>query len=262
MNILYVTSFNDELYNATGKKLLESFSNIKGDLFIGTENLLLVGSRFIQYKLENDYFLQKWLLENKDIIPEYLGGIAKPCNHQDPYAREDRKHTKGCHFSWWNRNCSRWFRKIATINYVMNYQNTYANIGKYDYFVWLDADCIFKKDPHDILENIDGWDVDIFYMRGTKRRAVESGIFGIKNNPCGKFFVDQLCWLYTSKKFRNYDRWDDGFIFKVAIGDSPLVRTLDIAAKCNKPDVADFTCLTPYIKHNKGTHGRKLNIMK
>lgn len=270
MNILYVTSFNKELYNATGKKLLSSFYDgtdwkIKGDLLIGKEgnfDTLYGTNEHIIHDLEKDYFLQNWLHYNQDIIPDYLGGQAKPCKCRNPFAREDRNHTKGCHFSWWNRNCSRWFRKIATLNYVMNYQNTYGNIGKYDYFVWLDADCIFLKEPHDILENIASWDVDLFYMRGTKRRAVETGIFGIKNSDMGGFFVSQIVNLYLSKKYRTYDRWDDGFIFKIAIGESPLVRSIDIAAKCNKPDVADFTCLTPYIKHNKGTHGRKLNIMK
>lgn len=262
MSILYLTSWNESLYNASGQYLLKSFyeHKIKGDLFIGREGSNSPIGNEIYYDLTKDYFLQRWLLDNRDIIPEYLGGEGKECKCRDPYARQDWSHTKGCHFSWWNRNASRWFRKIAVLNYIINHPKLVA--PDYHAFIWIDADCIFLKDPNDLLEVHFNPCFDVFYMRGKKRRAVETGIFGIKNNDLGIFFIKQLIDIYTSGVFRRYERWDDGYIFKMALGKSPLVRALDIGGNSTKNEIANFTCLTPYIKHNKGTHGRKLGIMK
>ena len=132
--VLWFTSFNKELYNFTGRNCTQSFKDkeIYGDLFTFSEGFEC-NDTDLNYDLDNSVFLQKWLLKNKDIIPHYMGGEALECScSENPYGRSH--HKRGCHFTEWNRQASRWFRKIACYHYVLN------NLTGYDYYIWIDCD--------------------------------------------------------------------------------------------------------------------------
>ena len=74
--VLYVTSFNKQLFDLTGKKMVESFleTDIEGDLLVTYEEN--IGSSIPEsdkvklYNLDDSEFLSSWLEKNKDIINE------------------------------------------------------------------------------------------------------------------------------------------------------------------------------------------------
>src|SRR5688572_30602062 len=135
MKILYISTFNKEIYLASGEKMIESFFSTQnlGDIFCCYENLnysknfkFLKNPRFSCFDLSKSFFLNSWLSENKDLIPEAMGGIATP--EKRPAA-----------FLPWNYRASGWFRKIATFEKALEFVN------KYDAIIFVDSDSKFLK---------------------------------------------------------------------------------------------------------------------
>src|SRR5262245_36387055 len=124
MRVLYVTSFNSELYQATGHRLVESFLRCSGATLLachedhaGSE--LPDDPRIRQYDLDTSKMLHGWLTENTAIIPANLGGTAGPCDcdaRDEPFG----PHRTGCHWFWFNRNASRWFRKLVALDHAQS----------------------------------------------------------------------------------------------------------------------------------------------
>ena len=79
--ILYVTSFNEHLYQSTGKNMIKSFVMWKteGSLLIthedGVHKDIVKHRKFLFHNLDKDNFLHKWLKTNEDIIPVEYGGL-------------------------------------------------------------------------------------------------------------------------------------------------------------------------------------------
>jgi hypothetical protein len=255
--ILFVTSFEKRMYDASGHKLLDSFHRYKqaGPMLCCYEGMSPPAMKnTLWYNLDQDEFLQTWLANNKDVIPEHLGGTTTQCNCKDAHVKHSKHHTKGCYWAWPNRNASRWFRKVATWRYA-------ATRG-YQHICWLDVDCHFKRDlPRDkFIEFLAG--SGLFYFRG-HRPAVESGILGFDLQAGGQQFVDAICNVYTSRRYLKYDRWDDGYVVgkiveseKIAAHD--MVHPTRWRHRTN--DVIPTTPISQYIVHRKGDHGRA-NIM-
>ena len=129
MKILYVTTFNQRLYDATGKNMIESFVRYKteGDLLIayedGLDKVIPHHRKFIFHDLETDEFLSSWLKDNEDIIPTSLGGTF-----DGEYELEAK----------FNQRASQWFRKIVALNKAMD-------LKEYDAIVFLDSDTTINK---------------------------------------------------------------------------------------------------------------------
>ena len=87
-----------------------------------------IGSdKIIPISIDNDEFLRNWEDENRDIIPISMGGLATEKNCPEA-------------FSWQNMRASKWFRKIVSMNIAL------SKFGdKYDSIIFIDADCVFKK---------------------------------------------------------------------------------------------------------------------
>ena len=255
--ILWITSFDNLLYNCTGKKCVDTFTQYKipGDLFVGYEkfNFSTKIGNIIPYNLEQDSFLQQWLEKNKDIIPYYLGGLAKECScFKNSYGKN---HIKGCHFSPWNRNVSRWFRKIVCYQYILN--NIFDN---YDYLIWLDCDCAFlQKIPISIIKGLFN-NKSIFYMLG-RRKIEETGFIGYRINKEGKYFLEKYIWFYTSGKFKNYERWDDSSMFQQTRL-STQIKGNDIVNKKGKAHVMQMSLIAPFISHFKGHHNKQIKQLR
>lgn len=273
MSILFCTSFNKELYDASGKDLLESFTKHQkeGEIFCGIEGgEFIKGERILNSDLDKIIFLQSWLYANKDIIPKYLGGEAKPCDcTSTPFKRIPREsHKKGCHFSWFNRNVSRWFRKIATIYSAYNFNNSIPKGSDFKYLIWIDSDCFFKDNISvEKLKKIFTDTFSLFYMKG-KRQIPETGFFGLDLGKKGaRNFLYQYFNYYQTKRYRQYHRWDDSNILYMILKENTAAKCIakDIVPKVPLglySDVIEHSILSSYIGHNKGLHGRKLGIMK
>lgn len=283
--VLWVTSFNRELYDASGSALLASFKDKKvfGDLLVCTEGLHLgqadVNEQNIaQIPLDGDPFLLNWLEANRDIIPKHLGGdhpgtCACPGG---PFPVHDKRHQQPCVGAWFNRNASRWFRKIAALRVARNK----AEQEGHTLLVWIDADCVFKARV--LNRTIEGWfrvtgkgrlqitrhgdprGAGAFYFKH-KRPVLESGIVGYNMNPAtkGPALIDNLIERFTSQAFRASPRWDDCFQLQTAMAATPGLKPIDLATNVSKDHAAVIpnSPVGPFIEHQKGKHSRVLGIM-
>jgi hypothetical protein len=246
--VLYVTSFANDMYNASGKQLIDSFlnKNIEGNLLVCYENFDFKHSdpRILTYPLHTSKYLHTWLRKNRNIIPVSLGGISRDIRIIDHV---------------WNRKASRWFRKVAALEYSLN---MYRN--QYDAIVWLDSDCtILNTISSNFIKTLFSTDYGVFYHLGSNRAkngmGVESSIIGFSKLNDGYDFLYNIILCYSSGKFRELHRWDDGWVFRYLI-EQKKFKCKDLVTKPYKNYVIEYGAFRGYITHNKGLH-KRLNII-
>lgn len=251
MSILYVTSMNKKIYELSGIRLLSSFleTNMKNDLLITYEEdnefLEKLDSRNIMtFNMTNYDYLNNWLKENEDIIPEKYGGLynRNTCTNKilNLFMKDE-----------FNEKCSLWFRKIASLNYALN------NYNKYDYIVWVDADCIFTKNIQSNVLIQQFYGTNCFFHLGRKRHkmcgAIESGFIGFKKSK-GYKLLNNIINEYSNKQFLKYKRWDDGFIMARIILNSNI-KSIDLMpTNIYHLEPLLFSFFKDYIYHYKGSH--------
>jgi hypothetical protein len=248
--ILYVTSFNQNLYNISGCNLINSFldNNLDDEILIcyetiNNKNYLSYLEKYKNihlYNLSNNDFLNNWLKDNKNIIPKKYNGtytgnykddLLKKINNEFNYLKCNRikklqqnlndknklkieKYTKNIlkKQPYFQIKASLFFRKIASLKYAIdNYKK------KFNIIIWVDCDVIIKKKiSSDFINNL-FIDKYCFYLLGHFRynnlfRAVESCFLGFKSN-IGFNICNEVIKLYENGDFINLFRWDDGFVF-------------------------------------------------
>lgn len=243
--ILYVTTFNNHLYNATGRNLLYSFVEhcVEGELLICHEGVddLPKYSQFITYDMNDDEYLQTWLKDNKDVIPKRLGG-----DHNGNYKHKFHERT------------SEWFRKIAALHHAMS-------LTDYDQIVFLDCDVVIKRNvTKDFLQSVFGGTSMFYHYGPTRHRAgvgFETGIMGFDMRKDGGVILQHVFDKYANKSYRGYMRWDDAWMMTVAVDENPEVETRDLVQKVTPTGhVVEAGPLGPYMTHNKGVHWRKHGV--
>jgi hypothetical protein len=254
-DVLYVTSFAKDMFDSTGKRLLDSFISHmpvdnKPHLLVCYENFDFLTEypnrpNMLTYPLHTSKYLNNWLDNNKDIIPIYLGGTAT--KESSPRTWEG---------DFFNRKASRWFRKIASLEYAVNHFNNY------DAIIWLDSDCyIIKTLTNDFINSVfDKYNA--FYHLGPKRIAkkcgIESGIIGFKK-PDGYKLLQSVFNTYKDKSFKNFARWDDGWVFREVFNiNANIYPQIDLILNTNPKncDAIKFGPFKDYIIHDKGLHLR------
>lgn len=262
-DLLFVTSFGPDLYEASGKELIASLdafhqcrSTVSTTLVcvegLGAENF---PPGTLVHNLDIDPFLQSWLSAHEDHIPVHLGGTMKDCSCP---GREKRhaKHKYGCPGQWMNRNASRWFRKVASYRVA-------ATMG-FRYLVWLDSDCLLLKEfgVEAVKKILDGHGVA--FCKG-HRPAVESGVVLFDLKRGGRAMIDGLCDRYVSTRVFADERWDDGFQMARVAKEIPSCNVVDLVhptkLKGKTNDVIPHTPLAEFVKHAKGKHGTGLELM-
>lgn len=269
---IYLTSFGLDMYNGTGRAMLESFAKVRGNarMRICYENPPgqgdVLGNELRKYDfvdlycLDNDKFLQDWLRDNADIIPTHLGGKAQICDC--PNAHEmHAKHKHACHWQWMNRNASRWFRKVAS---WLHATQVVVPQTQARFVLWFDCDTKWNELPNAKALTRIGSEKAVSYAK-SQREAIESGIVLFDFERGANIVLLELCRLYMTD-FRQLHRWDDGYVLTVV--------TQQLASICQdlvppwppgqqpKNNVMPFTPWAKYLTHLKGSHGRKLGIMK
>lgn len=262
--VLWVTSFAADMYEASGKQLLTSFykSVSVGELFVATENLTslttkIANNRTHVWDLNTDLFLSDFLAKHSDIIPEALGGSLKEpsCKCEGgPYEPHSKTHKMPCVGHWFNKNFSRWFRKVAALKAAAERKDV-------DIMIWIDSDCRFKAKVTEPV--VRGWFKNrfaCFYLKN-KRPVIETGIVGYWMKNQGHKLLSALIERYTSGLFLKDPRWDDSYQTQRALAIS-RVTSVDLATNVgDHAAVVPFSPLAQYIEHDKGLHGRKLGIM-
>lgn len=260
--VAFLTSFSPDLLQATGRTLLGSYLACKIDapLYVCHEpkggimpDFAPWGIKHV-YNLDQDEFLRRWLDDNKDIIPRHLGGLAKECTCPDR-KRMHGTHKRGCHYQWMNRNASRWFRKVVCWRYAAKRIDARM-------VVWVDSDSVFRRPmPVARVEALFGA-ASVFYCRG-RREAPETGVIGFHFEREGRRFIADLCDYYLNKEFRTEERWDDGYIVgRRVVEGAVLCRDVVSMREQVGNEAIQYTPLRDYITHNKGSHGRKMGVMR
>lgn len=256
---LYVTSFNKPMYKMSGKYLIETFTklNPKDYLVVCYEDMDFNREthQLLPYDLKNSGFLHSWLKENEKDIPEAYGGLATKENNPALYA------------SYFNKASSKWFRKIVSIDHAIKIYGSF-----FEYVVWLDADC-YARSPISpkIIDTIFGKN-DVIYHLGIKRRnqklGIESGIFGFRKGR-GYQYMDIVSDKYKSGQFKQYTRWDDGWVFREVVDEEAIkntkkinkdkIRMLDLVGtipekNIKKSEVIPHGPFRNFFVHDKGKH--------
>ena len=244
--ILYVTSFNKNLYQVTGRSMIESFVKWKteGDLLItfedGIDSDIPKHRKFLFHDLNKDEFLKNWLKENEDIIPIAYGGKFV-----------------GTFANKFNRRAACWFRKIVAVKASLD-------LG-YDKVIFVDSDSVFKKKITEeyVDEVLEG--NSMFYHLGDLRikrnMGIESGFIGWDLKNGGREYLDIIIESFKSGDFRKYIRWDDGYVFRMIVEENPQIKTKDVTEGLNLLEVIPNGPFRNFIRHDKGIHGREFGEM-
>jgi|TARA_R110002050_G_scaffold11335_5_gene38338 hypothetical protein len=271
--VLYVTSFNKQLFDLTGKKMVESFleTDIEGDLLVTYEEN--IGSSIPEsdkvklYNLDDSEFLSSWLEKNKDIIPKDFGGDFSGCNcaSLNPSKHHLKNHIRRCPGVGFNRRACFWFRKIVAMQQALQI----AEKEDYNRIIFIDSDVVFKERLTSNALDIVFKNAGYFFHLGPHRRqmntGIESGFIGFSKDNRGFEFLNLVINSFKSGDFRKYDRWDDGFVFRMIWEENPQFPHRDVV----KPHqliryghVVRFGFFSKYLEHEKGSHTRKHNVLK
>lgn len=274
-DVLWVTSFNRPLYENSARKLIRTFadSGVQGHLLMTYEGMgqdfekrvLLsvpgaIGNRMHFHVLDYDSHLRLWLNSNRDIIPYHLGGTATQCDCPggDDLAPATKHSNPHCHWTWWNRNCSRWFRKIPSLEQATAMSEQHG----FRYVVWIDCDCYFTAGAWEMRITKLLGDGCGFFLKGP-RKVPECGIVCYDmQSALARGTMQSVFQSYDSGLFRTLKRWDDSFVWWVCMQNlaaSHRESFTDLAKGISVKDghVVAASTIGPYVRHNKGEHARK-----
>ena len=264
MNTLYVTTFNEKLYNMSGKDLIKSFTKYidNADMLVCYEDFEFKSeyNNILSYNLKNDEYMNTWLNKYKDIIPKFYGGNAE--DDSDIFKDNNIDYWGGKKGqSWAKFRASRYFRKVVALNYALiNFSE------KYDYIFVIDSDCIFKKSITNLkIEELfkDSTSMIYFWSKFREKinRGPETGFTGYSKKNNGFNFAKIICDCFSSGKFLDYTYWDDGYVIGQVINEykndkefvlEDLVR--DISSKTTRVMDIKNQPLFDYVHHFKNKH--------
>jgi hypothetical protein len=209
MKVLYITTFNEKLYNMTGKNLVGSFLKhvVNGDLLVCYEDIKFSSTslRILTYDINNSEFMNNWLKTYSGDIPQLYNGTAE---NDDPRFVEDKKKGQG----WARFRASKYFRKIVALEYfIENLQD------EYDTVCLIDSDCIFRKNlRYFTISKLLANDTSMAYFWGQhrrrKNRGPETGFTAYSFDNHGFDFIKIIVDCFKSGDFKKYEYWDDGFV--------------------------------------------------
>lgn len=256
-SIRFLTSYNETLFEASGRQCLQNFRRfnpqwpITSYIEASTASVLksleaeLKSEKFDYVLLDEQPLLGEFLHSARDVIPVSLGGEAP---------EEMFPGTGVTSEFWFRKHMARWFRKIVALDHAMQQSE--------GVLVWMDCDCYaLKSMPQSVLESAFG-NAGVFFMKGD-RNATEAGVLGYDlDQPGVRELITAMKEHYMSGAFRSYHRWDDCFTFDHTTANRELPLCRDIGRKADDMgNILESTLLAPYLTHDKGLHSRKLNLV-
>jgi hypothetical protein len=268
------------MWQASGRALLASFldTGSAGHFLLALEGLTArpdyddavlrrvraTPERVTLYDLDRSDFLKEWLRREADHIPAALGGrLAEPlCKCPGgPFQPHYRHHRLPCPGYWFCKNASRWFRKVAAIQYAGAAYQLGSARAAYDFLLWVDSDCLVKRRVTErVFKDWLGPRAAVFYCKAT-RSALEAGVVGYHFARGATRVLGTMVERYMNGAYRRDRRWDDCYQLQRAM-DLTRVASRDLATRVgDNSAVIPFSLIGPYIDHNKGRHGRGLGLM-
>ena len=250
--MVVITTFNEEMYHATGKGMLESVSQMlptAKQIVYDELKTIKLDAQTVKV-CELDTFKQVFK-ENKDVITEQFGGYADKTVGNNATNRS------------WNIRWFGWFRKV-----VMNH-HAICETGYDDYVIFADSDIRFIKpfDESFLKEVTQGKAVS--YFKGS-RPAIDSGFVVVNGkDPNSKLFYEKFMNMFLTKEYKKLQRWDDGYVMTKIVKKTPDEWTHDFAKGKQQliyknttgyitgGQVIPTTVWKDYIEHDKGIHWKQ-----
>jgi len=236
--MIFVTSFDESLYNASARKMIQTFIDVQrvGALICCVE----------------------WLSRRSELEIEASAGnaIIRHIDRDPRLAEWDQKFRAECEAegSYWNRRAWQWYRKIFSLGIVLG-----ESWGWEGWLFWVDCDCHFRKNlsPADLDVLAEG--AAVIYLKG-QRDCSECGLVAFNLSAKAgdaRGFITEIGRCYDSGDFRKFTRWDDSWIFDQVRKDFPSEMFKDVAnPQETTRRVVDSSKIGEFIFHNKGSHTR------
>jgi hypothetical protein len=263
VRILWATTFSADLWQDSGRLLVESFLATKtpGTLVAYTEGIdVPAAPNVLTRRIDKDPFLVSFLQRNRDVIPIALGGVLPSpechCRGREPLDMHSSKHTLPCPGYWFCKNAYRWLRKPLAAKKACDEFG-----ADYDIMMWVDSDASFLKTiPPEVVASWFPPDTGCIFLKN-KRLAIETGVFGYHLKQGGPKIADTVLKRYETGVFRKDHRWDDCVQLWKGIAASG-VKAVDLATKVGeRSTVIQFSPLAPYLGHDKGRHLRTKRLV-
>ena len=255
-----ITTFNDKLYNFSGKNLLKSIQK-----HLPNEKVIIY-EEFTEPQREDEIILSEYELINirslnklkemlelhSNVIPKKFGGNAT------------KKY--GCKF--WNKRWFGWFMKVLMTH------DAICNKNLNGFLVFVDSDIRFMKNFNDNTLTRLTNKTPISFFKGT-RAEIESGLVVVDaNRKESAEFYDRFMNLFISGEFKKHNRWDDIWLMTQLIyfrdgkkvqpeecfndfaqGKNTTHHTNSNQWKTNQ--IINSTEWNEYVEHDKGVHSIK-----
>lgn len=259
--VRFVTSFNEVLYEASGRRGVATFHQHNPDYELVAyieasqpEALRHLESELREacaraVRLEDLPLLEDFRASARDVIPAELGGDAPT----DLFPGEGPSTGD----VWFRKQMFRWFRKVVALDHA---SRDFSGV-----LFWLDCDCFCKKPlpPWVIRYMLDG--ADVCFVKG-RRPVSEAGLVGFDlARPAARALIEAVKRYYMEQEFRSQPRWDDSYVLDLVRARMPELRARDLARGRRATGMGHIlrrTIVAPFIEHEKGLHGRKLELVR
>jgi hypothetical protein len=256
--VRFVTSFNATLFEASGRRCVESFRhhNPGYELWCYIEaddapalaeleaEVEALGATVV--RLDDQPLLDEFFELARDVIPQELGGDASPemFPGEGPASGD----------VWFRKHMFRWFRKVVSLDH--------AATGFDGVLFWMDCDCVSTAPlPQAVIEHVFAG-AGVIHMKA-KRQHSETGVVGYDLAVPGvRELLANMKEHYMSRSFVDYPRWDDCITLDLCLArpDAPPARDIARRVVANA-EVLPATPLKRYLRHDKGLHSRGLNLV-
>jgi hypothetical protein len=253
--VRFVTSFNDRLYQVSGKRCVETFQhyNPRYEVVAYVEARTPEALQAMQQQLDERGIanvnldelplLSEFFEVARDVIPQEWGGLAPEDFFPPPTASNPG--------GYFRKNMYRWFRKIVALDHAMR---DFDGV-----LFWMDCDCYCKGPiPRAVLRRAFGG-AGIVYMKAN-RSATETSLIGFDlAQPGVRELIDGMREHYMKRRFLSLANWDDCVTFDHLRGqlEEPVCRDIGIWAD-RDGHIMRSTVLAPYLEHDKKIHlGKK-----
>lgn len=230
--MLFVTSFDNDLFKASGSFLIDSFLRHQNEgrllcCYEGNKPPQIDGDRILGYDITHDPFLVAW----------------------------DSKYRKRCEKEqiYWRKRAWQWYRKIVSLRFASSYLPP-------RWLIWVDCDCAFKETIYetDLIKFSDN--AGVFYLKG-RREWTETGILIFnRQKQLARYFLRNLFDWYELGKFLDLQRWDDCWIFDTVRKGFVATAFCDLVLPNEPPTgelrVVERSRIAKFIQHEKGKHLR------
>lgn len=255
--ILWATTFSADLWEHSGRALLESFAATRtpGTLVAYVEGMDLPSyPNVVPERIDAHPVLEAFRERHKAVIPRALGGELGPPECRcpgGPFDVHSKRHRLPCPGFWFCKNAFRWLRKpLAAQLACLAYGDAH------DVMMWVDADASFLRTvpPEDVGRWFKGR-YGCVYLK-SRRTAIETGVFGYHMRLGGRKAAAAVLDRYTSGAFLKDGRWDDCVQMERGLK-AAKVKARDMATDVGpNSTVIQFSPMKDYLGHSKGAHRR------